>query len=112
VISTAAIDTCERRKHNALFFLRCQALANSPSAAKRARQNEGRRQRNMAHRSRVRTYVKRVASAVTAGDAEAAQSTLRAAESELDRAATKGIFHKNTVARLKSRLVRRVKAIS
>ncbi len=66
----------------------------------------------MARRSRVRTYVKRVAHAVTSGDAQAAQSTLREAESELDRAARKGVLHKNTAARLKSRLVKRVKSIS
>jgi len=86
-------------------------LANSPSAAKRARQNEVRRQRNMARRSRVRTYVKQVAHAIESGDASAAQSKMREAESELDQAARKGILHSNTAARLKSRLVKRVKSI-
>ena len=63
----------------------------------------------MARRSRVRTYVKRVMGAVSDGNAETAQAMLREAESELDRAASKGVMHKNTVARLKSRLVRSVK---
>ena len=66
----------------------------------------------MARRSRVRTYVKRVVAAVDSGDAEGARNSLLEAESELDRAAGKGVLHKNTAARLKSRLVRRVKAIS
>ena len=66
----------------------------------------------MARRSRVRTYVKRVVDAVDSGDAEGARNSLLEAESELDRAAGKGVLHKNTAARIKSRLVRRVKAIS
>lgn len=66
----------------------------------------------MARRSRVRTFVKRVVSAAESGDAEAARTSLLEAESELDRAAQKGVLHRNTAARLKSRLVRRVKAIS
>ena len=66
----------------------------------------------MARRSRVRTYVKRVIGAVTDGNAQSAQALLREAESELDRAAQKGILHRNTAARLKSRLVQRVKNIA
>ncbi len=66
----------------------------------------------MARRSRVRTYVKRVTSAAEAKDAQQAHTAFRQAESELDRAAQKGVMHRNTAARLKSRLVRRIKAIS
>lgn len=66
----------------------------------------------MARRSRVRTFVKRVVTAAESGDAEGARNSLLQAESELDRAARKGVVHRNTAARLKSRLVRRVKAIS
>ncbi len=60
----------------------------------------------------MRTFVKRVVAAAEAGDAETARSSLLEAESELDRAAGKGILHRNTAARLKSRLVRRIKAMS
>ena len=60
----------------------------------------------------MRTYVKRVIGAVESGDAEAARNSLREAESELDKAAGKGVLHRNTAARVKRRLVHRVKAIS
>ncbi|WP_322867691.1 30S ribosomal protein S20 [Aquicoccus sp. G2-2] len=86
-------------------------MANSPQAKKRARQNERRLAVNKARRSRIRTYLRLVEEAITSGDKEAAQSALRAAQPELMRGVTKGVFHKNTASRKMSRLAARVKAI-
>ena len=86
-------------------------MANSPQAKKRARQNERRFAVNKARRSRIRTYLRKVEEAIASGDTAAATSALRAAQPELMRGVTKGVFHKNTVARKISRLSARVKAI-
>jgi small subunit ribosomal protein S20 len=86
-------------------------MANSPQAAKRARQNEKRFAINKARRSRIRTYLRKVEEAIASGDKEAAQAALRAAQPELMRGVSKGIFHKNTASRKISRLAARVKAI-
>ncbi|MEN8893025.1 30S ribosomal protein S20 [Planktotalea arctica] len=86
-------------------------MANSPQAKKRARQNEARFQVNKARRSRIRTFLKKVEEAITTGDKDAATTALRAAQPEMMRGVTKGVFHKNTVARKMSRLSARVKAI-
>jgi len=86
-------------------------MANSPQAKKRARQNEARFAVNKARRSRVRTFLRKVEEAIESGDKDAASSALRAAQPELMRGVTKGIFHKNTVARKMSRLTARVKAL-
>lgn len=87
-------------------------MANTPQSKKRARQNERRFEINKARRSRIRTYLRRVEEALTAGDAEAAKTALLAAQPELDRGVSKGVLHKNTVARKMSRLSSRVKAIN
>ncbi len=86
-------------------------MANSPQSKKRARQNLRRFAVNKARRSRIRTYLRKVEEAIASGDKEAATSALRAAQPELMRGVTKGIFHKNTVSRKMSRLSSRVKAI-
>lgn len=86
-------------------------MANSPQAKKRARQNEARFAVNKARRSRIRTFLRKVEEAITSGDKEAASAALRAAQPELMRGVTKGVYHKNTVARKMSRLSARVKAI-
>lgn len=86
-------------------------MANSAGSKKRARQAEQRRQHNASLRSMTRTYLKRVVSAVAAGDKEAAQAAYTAAVPMLDKAASKGIFHKNKVARHKSRLSAQIKAL-
>jgi len=88
------------------FFRRIQ-LANTSSALKRMRQNERRRLRNRGVRSKVRTAVKtaRTALGVAATDArEAVAEAIRA----LDKAVTKGVIHRNTAARKKSTLARRL----
>ena len=87
-------------------------MANTPQAKKRARQNERRAEVNKARRSRVRTYLRKVEEAIASGDKDAAHGALKAAQPELMRGVTKGIFHKNTVARKMSRLSARVKAVS
>ena len=87
-------------------------MANSRSAAKRARQSEKRRQHNVALRSRMRTAVKKVSKAIESGDAEAARSAYRDGMAEVDSMVTRGITHRNTAARHKSRLNRRVKALT
>ena len=86
-------------------------MANSPQAKKRARQNLRRLAVNKARRSRIRTYLRKVEEAIESGDKDAASSALRAAQPELMRGVTKGILHKNTVARKMSRLSARVKAL-
>jgi small subunit ribosomal protein S20 len=87
-------------------------LANSPQAKKRARQAEKRRTHNASMRSMVRTYLKKVAAALTSGDSTAAQTAYDTAVPVIDRMADKGIIHKNKAARHKSRLNAKVKALA
>ena len=87
-------------------------MANTPQSKKRARQNASRLAVNKARRSRIRTYLRKVEEAITSGDKDAATAALRAAQPELMRGVTKGVYHKNTAARKMSRLSSRVKAIS
>jgi small subunit ribosomal protein S20 len=87
-------------------------MANTDSARKRIRQIEKRTARNRARKSRVRTFLRKVEQAIASGDKGAAQEAFRAAQPELQRAATKGVLHDNTVARKLSRLSTRIKAIA
>lgn len=87
-------------------------MANTASARKRIRQTERRAKRNQARKSRMRTFVKKVETAIAGGDKEVAQAALRAAQPEMQRAAAKGVTHSNTVARKLSRLSARIKAIA
>ncbi len=86
-------------------------MANSPQAKKRARQNERRTAINKTRRTRIRTYLRKVEEAIVSGNKDDATAALRAAQPELMRGVTKGLFHKNTIARKMSRLSSRVKAI-
>ncbi len=86
-------------------------MANSAGSRKRARQAEKSRKHNASLRSMVRTYIKKVIAAVEAGDKEAAQAAFARAVPVMDSSVNKGIFHKNKVARQKSRLNARVKAL-
>ena len=86
-------------------------MANSPQAKKRARQNEKRFAINKARRSRIRTYLRKVEEAIASGDQDAAKAALLAAQPELMRGVTKGVFHKNTASRKMSRLASRVKSL-
>ena len=87
-------------------------MANSPQARKRIRQTARRTEVNTARRSRVRTYIKRVETAIEAGDADAARAALREAQPEIMRGVSKGVMPKNTAARKISRLNKRVKLLS
>ena len=86
-------------------------MANTPQSKKRARQNEKRFAVNKARRSRIRTHLRKVEEAIASGDKDAAAAALRTAQPELMRGVTKGVLHKNTVARKISRLNARVKSI-
>ena len=79
-------------------------MANIKSAKKRISVNEAKAARNRAIKSKVKTAVKKVEAAIAAGDKEAAQAALKAATIELDKAASKGVYHKNTSSRKISRL--------
>ncbi|MEI2805986.1 MAG: 30S ribosomal protein S20 [Albidovulum sp.] len=87
-------------------------MANTPQSEKRARQNERRQDVNKARRSRIRTFLRKVEEAIASGDKDQAAAALKAAQPELARGITKGVLHKNTVARKMSRLSSRVKAIT
>lgn len=83
-------------------------MANIKSAIKRNRQNEKRRLRNRVFRGRARTFVKKAKLAITDGSVDEARAATIQAISALDKAAEKGIVHKNNAARRKSRLMRRL----
>ena len=86
-------------------------MANTDSARKRIRQNTVRTARNAARKSRMRTFVKKVEAAIAGGDREAANVALKQAQPEMQRAAGKGVIHRNTVARKLSRLSAAIKHI-
>ena len=87
-------------------------MANIASARKRARQAEKRRQHNAALRSELRTAVRNVRKAISAGDKKAAREVLQRSTSVIDRIADKNIIHKNSASRHKSRLAARIKAMA
>ncbi len=86
-------------------------MAHSVSARKRARQSAARRILNKSQRSSLRTQLKKVVAAVESGDREAAQTELGKAVKVLDKAARKGLIHKNQASRRKSRLAAKVAAL-
>lgn len=86
-------------------------MANHASAKKRIRQTERRTAVNIARKSRIRTYLKNVETAITAGDKDTAVSAMKIAQPEMHRGVLKGLMHRNTVARQLSRLTRRIAAI-
>ena len=85
-------------------------MANHASAQKRIRRNARRADINGARRGRIRTFIKKVELALTAGDTKQAEDALKAAQPEIQRGVAKGILHKNTAARKISRLSARIKA--
>jgi small subunit ribosomal protein S20 len=86
-------------------------VANIKSQIKRNKQNEARRVRNKAAKSEIKTRVKTAITATAAG-AENADEAIRTAVKRLDKAASKGIIHKNQAARRKSRLMKRLATLS
>lgn len=87
-------------------------MANHKSALKRVRQNEKRNEINRSNRSKLRTSIKKVRVAVAAHDKKAGEEILLNTVSLIDKAVNKGIIHKNTAARHKSRLTKHVNAIA
>jgi small subunit ribosomal protein S20 len=87
-------------------------MANTPGAKKAVRKIERRTEVNKARRSRVRTFLRRFEEAVAAGDAALAKTAFVEAQSELMRAVTKGVVHKNTGSRKVSRLAAQLKKMS
>ena len=83
-------------------------MANTQSAIKRIRRSERRRRINQVHRSRARTYVKRTRTLIAAGQIEDAEAAALQAVRSLDKAAERGIIHKNKAARSKSRLMKQL----
>ena len=87
-------------------------MANIKSAKKRIKVTETKTLRNKAIKSGVKTAIKKVDAAVAAGDKELAQANLLNAISEIDKATTKGVYHKNTASRKVSRLTKAVNKIA
>jgi len=83
-------------------------LANTLSSKKRIRQNEKHRLRNKTVRTRTRSYIKRAQLAIEEGNPENATQSVKNAISEIDRAKSKGVLHRNNAARRKSRLMKRL----
>jgi small subunit ribosomal protein S20 len=86
-------------------------LANIKSAIKRNRQNEKRRLHNRHYRGGARTFVRKARLAIESGDLEAAREATKTAVSALDKAAEKGIIHKNNASRRKGRLMKQLAAL-
>ena len=86
-------------------------MADHKSAKKRIRRNANRAEINKSRISRIRTFLKRVETAIASGDKEAAQTALKEAQPELMRGVSKGVLHKNTASRKMSRLSAKVKAV-
>ena len=86
-------------------------MANHKSAKKRIRRNANRAEINKSRISRIRTFLKRVETAIASGDKSAAQTALKEAQPELMRGVSKGVLHKNTASRKMSRLSAKVKTV-
>ncbi|MHA6720563.1 30S ribosomal protein S20 [Sphingomonas sp. RS6] len=87
-------------------------MANTPQAKKRIRRNQRRADINGARVGRIRTFVKKVESALAAGDKTAAAAALAAAQPEMARGVAKGVLHKNTASRKFARLTKRLQALA
>ena len=86
-------------------------MANTPQARKRIRRNDARALINGNRLSRIRTFVKKVETAIAGGDKAAASEALAAAQPEIARGVARGVLHRNTAARKFSRLTKRVGAL-
>ncbi|WOQ15703.1 30S ribosomal protein S20 [Raineyella sp. W15-4] len=87
-------------------------MANIKSQQKRIKTNEKARQRNKAVKSALRTYTRRFAEAVEAGETEKAQQAARVALRQLDKAVTKGVIHKNQAANRKSSIAKKAASLA
>ena len=86
-------------------------MANTPQAKKRIRRNDARAEINTNRVSRIRSFLKKVESAIAGGDKTAAAEALKAAQPELARGVARGVLHKNTASRKFSRLTKSVAAL-
>ncbi len=86
-------------------------MANHASAKQRIRRNERRYEINGARIGRIRTFVKKIETAIESGDKTAARDALKSAQPEMHRGVSAGVLHRNTVARRLSRLNARIKAM-
>jgi small subunit ribosomal protein S20 len=86
-------------------------MANTPQARKRIRRNENRALINGNRLSRIRTFIKKVESAIEGGDKSGAAEALAAAQPEMARGVARGVLHKNTISRKLSRLTKRVASL-
>ena len=86
-------------------------MANNKSAIKRIGINRKKQANNIAQKSEMRSEIKRIEKLVEANDVENAQSALRTAAKHIDKAVQKGLIHKNTGARQKSRLTKQVNGL-
>lgn len=86
-------------------------MANIKSQIKRNRQNESRRLRNRKYRGRARTFIKQARSEIDQGNISEAQAATLSAIKALDKAAEKGVIHKNNASRRKSRLMKKLAAL-
>ncbi len=86
-------------------------MANHKSSKKRIIRNANRAEINKSRVSRIRTFIKKVETAITSGDQETAFAALREAQPEIMRGVSKGVIHKNTASRKISRLAARVKSV-
>jgi small subunit ribosomal protein S20 len=87
-------------------------VANIKSQIKRNKQNEKRRLRNKSVKSSLKTAIRKFNEATQAGDTETATALLRDASRKLDKAATKGVIHKNQAANRKSAITKRLQSLS
>ena len=87
-------------------------MANTPQAKKRIRRNDRRAEINGNRVGRIRTFIKKVESALAAGDKTAAATALVEAQPELARGVAKGVLHRNTASRKFARLTKRVSALA
>ena len=86
-------------------------MANIKSQLKRIKTNEVRRQRNLSHRTELKTAVRRFREVAQTGDRGAAEAALRSASRKLDAAVSKGVIHKNQAANRKSKMARQLNAL-
>ncbi len=114
IIAERTLEKIGQTSYIALLYqidCRRTALANSAQARKRARQAIGRRARNMSARSSMRTAIKKLRTALDAGDKETATQAYKEATPVIDKMAGKGLIHKNTAARYKNRLNKSLRAL-
>ena len=111
-VERSVSGSAEQKMNFISHILEVFRLANIKSAKKRILVNETKAARNKAIKSKVKTYVKKVEAAVAANDKAAASEALKVAIVEINKAGSKGVYHKNTCARKVSRLTKAVNGIA